>query len=66
MSVFLSLPNIYIDDCILLSPDNRLIDVTIEKLLDAKFNIEDHGRYQWSKSKFLDSPRVVENDDIHC
>ena len=34
---------VYIDDCILFSPDNSLIDATIEKLHDAKFNIEDQG-----------------------
>ena len=34
---------VYIDDCILFSPDNSLIDATIEKLCDAKFNIEDQG-----------------------
>ena len=34
---------VYIDDCILFSPDNSLIDATIEKLRDAKFNIEDQG-----------------------
>ena len=33
----------YIDDCILFSPNNSLIDETIEKLRDAKFNIEDQG-----------------------
>ena len=34
---------VYIDNCILFSPDNSLIDATIEKLRDAKFNIEDQG-----------------------
>ena len=34
---------VYIDDCILFSPDNSLIDATIEKLRAAKFNIEDQG-----------------------
>ena len=34
---------VYIDNCILFSPDNRLIDATIEKLRDEKFNIEDQG-----------------------
>ena len=34
---------VYIDDCILFSPNNSLIDETIKKLCDAKFNIEDQG-----------------------
>ena len=34
---------VYINNCILFSPDNSLIDATIEKLRDAKFYIEDQG-----------------------